>query len=108
MKRILIVLVALVLPMLAQAQAAPLVPAFSMQRVIVTAGVDAVVYDNAVTLSSDKKWELKPNLNVSYSLGDYVSVGASYARGLAKDRYNPNEYRVGFRLRLFNGKKKGA
>jgi hypothetical protein len=94
---------ALVLPCHAQTTT-PVAPAFSMQRVLVTAGLDVARYDNPVRpLESDKRWELKPSLNLAYNLGNFVSLTASYSRGLDSDR---DEVRGGVRLRLYNGQKR--
>jgi hypothetical protein len=79
-------------------------PAFSMQRVMVTAGVDYARYDEPVKVGLTEQWEIKPSLNLAYNLGKYSSLVASYSRGLKSDR---NEYRAGLRIRLYRGLKDG-
>jgi len=81
----------------AQAVDAPL---FSLQRVSVAVGLDYSKSEAVVGHNYGKEWELKPSLNAAYNLGNYVSLTGSYSRGL---KSKVNEYRVGFRLRLYRG-----
>lgn len=105
MKSALLALLLLVLALPAQAQTTATAPAFSTQRVLVTAGLDYARYDDPIVPTSERKWELQPNLNVAYNLGKFSSLTFSYSRGLTKDKFNPNLYRAGIRIRLFNGAK---
>jgi hypothetical protein len=109
MKRTLLWMVALavlavVVGLCAPPSHADTAPAFSIQRVLVTAGADYARYDDLI-VASGRKWELKPSLNVAYNLGTYSSLVTSYSRGIDTKR---NEYRVGIRIRLFNGKKEAG
>ena len=101
MKKLLFaVLVSLAFALPVQAQTTD-APALSFQRVLITAGVDYAYYDSLV-VGSDKRWEIKPSVNIAYNLGKWSSLVGSYSRGLASDK---NEYRVGVRVRLYRGLK---
>lgn len=89
-----------ILPSGAKATYAADAPAFSMKRVLVTAGLDYAKNSAAVGHNYGRDWELKPSLNVAYNLGNHVSLISSYSRGLKSEA---NEYKVGFRLRLYRG-----
>lgn len=101
MKFLAIIVLALVfyLPSGAKATYADSAPAFSMKRVLVTAGLDYAKQSKNVG-NNLGAWELKPSANVAYNLGSKVSLVGSYSRGLKSD---VDEYKVGFRVRLYNG-----
>lgn len=75
-------------------------PAFSLARVSVAAGLDYSKQEAYIGNKLPSQGELKPSINAAYNLGNYVSLTGSFARGLKSD---VNEYRVGFRLRLYRG-----
>ena len=77
-------------------------PALSIQRVLITAGLDYSKSSEPVGENYGKVWELKPSINVAYNLGEHLSLVSSYSRGLKSDM---NEYKGGFRVRLYRGSK---
>lgn len=75
-------------------------PLFSKTRVSVAAGLDYAKQSKPVGANQFQQWELKPSFNLAYNLGSKVSLVGSYSRGLKSD---VDEYRAGFRLRLYRG-----
>lgn len=87
------------LPSGAKATYADNAPLLSKTRLSAAAGLDYAKQSRNVG-NNFGAWEFKPSFNVAYNLGYKISAVGSYSRGLKSD---VDEYRVGFRVRLYRG-----